>query len=85
MKESPEGVLKLIEINPRMGGGTIFSALAGANFPAMIVDMVQGKEISIPELSPITVVRYFEEIVIKNEEQRASAEEDLLSKTHVLG
>jgi carbamoyl-phosphate synthase large subunit len=85
MKESPEGVLKLIEINPRMGGGTIFSALAGANFPAMIVDMVQGKEISIPELSPITVVRYFEEIVIKNEEQKVSAEEDLLSKTHVLG
>ena len=85
MKESAEGVLKLIEINPRMGGGTIFSALAGANFPAMIIDMVEGKEISIPKVSPITVVRYFEEIVIKNEEQRVSVEEGLLSKTHVLG
>ncbi len=29
MKESEEGRLKLIEVNPRMGGGTIFTTLAG--------------------------------------------------------
>ena len=64
MKESREKELKLVEINPRMGGGTIFSALAGANLPAMIVDMVRGNEIKIPDFSEITVVRYFEEIVM---------------------
>src|ERR687884_1710455 len=39
MKESSEEQLQLIEINSRLGGGTIFSTLAGANFPAMIMDM----------------------------------------------
>jgi carbamoyl-phosphate synthase large subunit len=65
MKESRDKDLKLVEINPRMGGGTIFSALAGANLPAMIVDMVRGNEIKIPDFSEITVVRYFEEIIMK--------------------
>jgi carbamoyl-phosphate synthase large subunit len=64
MKESRDKELKLVEINPRMGGGTIFSALAGANLPAMIVDMVRGNEIQIRDFSEITVVRYFEEIVM---------------------
>jgi carbamoyl-phosphate synthase large subunit len=68
MKESSEGVLKLEEINPRLGGGTIFSTLAGANIPAMIVDMLDGKEILEPKISKISVVRYYEEIVINTEE-----------------
>jgi carbamoyl-phosphate synthase large subunit len=46
-----------------MGGGTIFSALAGANIPAMIVAMVEGKKVTPPKISEITVLRYFEEIV----------------------
>ena len=66
MKESSQGVLKIVEVNPRMGGGTIFAALAGANFPAMILDMVNGKKLKIPKISEITVLRYFEEIVVKN-------------------
>jgi carbamoyl-phosphate synthase large subunit len=64
MKESAEGELKLVEINPRMGGGTIFSALAGGNIPAIIVSMVEGEKISPPTISEITVLRYFEEIVV---------------------
>lgn len=67
MKESNEGTLKLVEVNPRLGGGTIFTALAGANFPAMILDMAMGKRIKIPRVSEITVVRYFEEIVVENQ------------------
>jgi carbamoyl-phosphate synthase large subunit len=89
MKESSEGIVKLIEINPRLGGGTIFTALAGANFPAMILDMVNGKEISqLPNVSEITVIRYFEEIVIRNEERlshETAAESNVLSKIHSLG
>jgi carbamoyl-phosphate synthase large subunit len=64
MKRSKDGALKFVEINPRMGGGTIFVALAGANFPAMILDMVKGKEIVKPSFSEITIIRYFEEIVV---------------------
>lgn len=66
MKESKEGILKIVEVNPRMGGGTFFTTLAGANFPAMILDMVNGKKLKIPKISEITIVRYFEEIVLKN-------------------
>ena len=68
MKESSEEQLQLVEINSRLGGGTIFSTLAGANFPAMILDMLQGVEIKAPKISEITVVRYYEEIVIRNDE-----------------
>jgi carbamoyl-phosphate synthase large subunit len=66
MKESKEGNLKIVEINPRMGGGTIFTTLAGANFPAMILDMVNGKKLEIPKISEVTIIRYFEEIVVEN-------------------
>jgi carbamoyl-phosphate synthase large subunit len=66
MKESAEGVLKMIEINPRFGGGTIFTTLAGANFPAMIIDMLNGKDIVKPTVSEITLIRYFEEIVVRS-------------------
>ena len=91
MKESPDGVIKVIEINPRLGGGTIFTTLAGANFPAMIIDMVEGKEISpIPKVAEITVIRYFEEIVIRGEEgirhdNNTAAESSVLSRTYSLG
>jgi carbamoyl-phosphate synthase large subunit len=68
MKEPSEEQPQLIEINSRLGGGTIFSTLAGANFPSMILDMLQGVEIKPPKISEITVVRYYEEIVIKDGE-----------------
>jgi carbamoyl-phosphate synthase large subunit len=81
MKESAEGRLKLIEINPRMGGGTIFTSLAGANFPAMLLDMIEGRQVSVPVISEITVIRYFEEFVLRSEEERIHVGTNLLSKT----
>jgi carbamoyl-phosphate synthase large subunit len=66
MKETKDGILKVVEVNPRLGGGTIFTALAGANFPSMILDMVKGKKVDPPVITEITVVRYFEEIVVEN-------------------
>jgi carbamoyl-phosphate synthase large subunit len=69
MKETADGTPKLIEINPRMGGGTIFTTLAGANFPKMILDMVEGRQIKIPKVSEVTVVRYYEEIIVGEEKQ----------------
>jgi carbamoyl-phosphate synthase large subunit len=64
MKGSKDHSLKLVEVNPRMGGGTIFATLAGVNLPALVLDMVRGKEIVQPSFSEITVIRYFEEILI---------------------
>lgn len=64
MKEAKDGTMKVVEVNPRMGGGTIFAALAGVNFPELILDMVEEKEIIKPSFSEITVIRYFEEIVV---------------------
>jgi carbamoyl-phosphate synthase large subunit len=85
MKESSEGQLKLVEINSRLGGGTIFSALAGANFPKMILDLLEGTKVKIPKISEITVVRYYEEIVIEESQQDknslAFSEPSLLSET----
>jgi carbamoyl-phosphate synthase large subunit len=80
MKESGDGRLKLIEVNPRMGGGTIFTTLAGANFPALLLDMIDGKQITIPTISEITIIRYFEEFVLKSEET-IHVGANLLSKT----
>jgi len=82
MKESLEGRLKLIEVNPRMGGGTIFTALAGANFPAMLLDMIEGKRITVPTISEITIIRYFEEIVVRSEEERIRVGANLLPRKH---
>ena len=64
MKKDHLDQFKLVEINPRLGGGTIFTTLAGANFPKMVIDLVEGKKIDPPKISEITVLRYFEEIVL---------------------
>jgi carbamoyl-phosphate synthase large subunit len=83
MKESSDGTLKLVEVNPRMGGGTIFATLAGINFPSLLLDLIEDKEIVIPKISEVTIIRYFEEIVIRNEEQK-DFETRLLPKPNYL-
>jgi len=79
MKKDKNNAFKLVEINPRLGGGTIFATLAGANFPKMIIDMVEGKKIKTPTISEITVLRYFEEIVIDEKNKVTYTEKDLLT------
>jgi carbamoyl-phosphate synthase large subunit len=82
MKEDANGTMKLVEINPRMGGGTIFTTLAGANFPIMLIDMLENKKVHIPEIQEITVIRYYEEIVIRaatSDQEEISAKENLVT------
>jgi carbamoyl-phosphate synthase large subunit len=64
VKKDKNDAFKIVEINPRLGGGTIFTTLAGANFPKMIVDMIEGNSIKIPSISEVIILRYFEEIII---------------------
>ena len=64
MKCDSEGVPKIIEVNPRMGGGTIMTTYAGVNFPELIVKIVNDEKIEIPEIKEITMLRYYEEVIL---------------------
>jgi carbamoyl-phosphate synthase large subunit len=79
MKKDKSDRFKLVEINPRLGGGTIFTTLAGANFPKMVIDLVEGKKIDPPKISEITVLRYFEEIVLDERNKINYIGKDLLA------
>ncbi len=63
MKEDKFGKLKLTEINPRFGGGSIFSSLAGVNFMEIILAKKYGHDYLINTPKDITVSRYWEEVV----------------------
>jgi carbamoyl-phosphate synthase large subunit len=64
MRRDPEGRAKLLEINPRMGGGTMFTTLAGVNIAALTVELACGRSITIPPPREITVLRHYDEIVV---------------------
>ena len=81
VKKDKDDGFKLVEINPRLGGGTIFSTLAGANFPKMIIDMVEGRSIQIPTISEVTILRYFEEVVIDGEKNTSYIGKDMLTSS----
>ncbi len=65
MKRAADGNLKFIEVNPRMGGSTIFATLAGVNFAQLQVEIAMGRPVEIPAFRDLTVLRYHEEITIE--------------------
>ena len=68
LKEDQRGILKFLEINPRIGGGTIMSFLAGINFIEIILKILLGDKIDSDRLTfkEITVLRYYEEVIVKD-------------------
>ncbi len=66
MKRDKDDVLCFLEVNPRMGGGTIMAALARVNIPHLILKLYNGDTISEGDLTfkDTTVLRYYEEIVL---------------------
>lgn len=69
MKEDVRGEPKFVEINPRLGGGTYFTTLAGVNFMKIMIDILKEerfstKNIKIPSPKGITVLRYYNEVVV---------------------
>ena len=69
MKEDVRGEPKFVEINPRLGGGTYFTTLAGVNFMKIMIDILNAKRFStknmeIPSPKEITVLRYYNEVVV---------------------
>jgi carbamoyl-phosphate synthase large subunit len=70
LKRDRDGAPRFIEVNPRMGGGTIFAALAGVNMAALSLALAAGRPLPPLRFSEITVVRYFEELVLIGEDRR---------------
>ena len=68
IKQDKSGVYKLVEINPRLGGGTIMSINSGVNIPLIILKLLCNIDIGKKELEykSITVLRYYQEIIINN-------------------
>lgn len=64
MKESLDGTPKFVEINPRFGGGTYFATLANVNFMKIIIDIAMGNDVDVPYPKEITVLRYYNEVVV---------------------
>lgn len=61
------GVPYLFEFNGRCSGTTYCRTLAGFNEPKMIADFVLRKETPSFVIRPITVLRYWKELVVENE------------------
>ena len=51
-----KGKYYLLEINPRMSGGIYLDALAGVNFPYLMIKKILGEEIKIPRVKKCKVV-----------------------------
>ena len=62
MKEDKDGVPKLTEINPRFGGGSIFTTIAGINFVDVILAEKFGDKLELEEPREITITRYWDEM-----------------------
>ena len=62
MKEDKDGKPKLTEINPRFGGGSIFTTIAGINFIDVILAEKFGDKLELEEPREITITRYWDEI-----------------------
>jgi carbamoyl-phosphate synthase large subunit len=67
LKRDTGGCLKFLEVNPRMGGGTIFSTLAGVNIASLLLALAMGEKVEIPTFRELTVLRYYEEIILEGE------------------
>ena len=62
-----QGEIKMVEINPRFGGGAPLSIEAGADMPKWVVQMVRGQEIGDVEHSyrdGLMMLRYDDEVFI---------------------
>ncbi len=68
LRRDASGTPHFIEVNPRLGGGSLFTALAGINLALCCVDLARGRRLAPLRFSEITVVRYYEEIVLEDDD-----------------
>lgn len=70
LKCDATGAARFLEVNPRMGGGTYFAALAGINMAALCLELAARRPLPRLSFSEITVARYFEELVLMGDDRR---------------
>ncbi|EXJ23758.1 ATP-grasp enzyme-like protein [Alkalibacterium sp. AK22] len=57
--------VKLFEINARLSGTTYFRTLSNVNEIALSIDyLVNKKDVTQPEIKPVDIIRYYEEMII---------------------
>ena len=64
LKRDERGQPKFMEVNPRIGGGSIFTTLAGVNIPMLLLQLIGGMEIAPQKPREIVVLRYYDELVL---------------------
>jgi len=69
VKYSCNGIPKIVEINPRIGGGTILTTYAGVNIPELVVKLSRGERIEIPKVAKVTMLRYYNEVILSGEDE----------------
>lgn len=67
LKRDADGRAKLIEVNPRLGGGTIFATLAGVNLPSLTLSLARGENITTVDHEEIVVSRFFDEVIVETD------------------
>ncbi len=60
-KEDRRRQVKFTEINPRLGGGSIISTIAGVNIPRLLIDLFLNRSFPTPKFQEVLVTRYLEE------------------------
>lgn len=68
LKRDAEGTPRLVEVNPRLGGGTVIATHAGVNLPALTLRLAAGENVSPPEPTEIVVSRFWDELVVQPDE-----------------
>ena len=64
LKRDDNGHPKFMEVNPRIGGGSIFTTLAGVNIPMLVLRLIAGMELAPQKPKEIVVLRYYDEVVL---------------------
>ena len=67
LKRDEAGRPKFMEVNPRIGGGSMFTTLAGVNIPILLLRLIAGMELAPQKAKEIVVLRYYEEVVLDNQ------------------
>jgi len=64
MKCDEQGRPLLLEVNPRMGGGTIMATYAGVNIPQLVIDIHRGDTLPCLDFKEIVMLRHYEELIL---------------------
>jgi len=63
--KTKEGTLKMLEINPRFGGGVPLSFAAGADYAEALSCIFEGKEPEVHPVKEITMLRFSESVFVQ--------------------